>query len=178
MSDGARRARPARGGRAAAASALARRAASAPSAAAVDGASGGFVVGLLIVVVVVAAVFVGSKLWHSFGPQNDYTGNGKQDLVIQVHAGDSTTAIGETLHNAGCGPTVKAFVEAADGNTAISSIQPGYYRMRTEIPAASAVQRLADPKQPGGQAGHPRRSAARRHHRRQDQRHDAGHLHP
>jgi UPF0755 protein len=104
----------------------------------------GFAVGLLVVVIV-AAVFLGSKLWHSFGPQNDYSGGGKKDLVIQVHAGDSTTAIGETLHNQDVVRTVKAFLEAADGNEAISSIQPGYYRMRTQIPAASAVKRLADP---------------------------------
>ena len=96
-------------------------------------------------VVVLAAVFVGSKLWHSLGPQNDYAGNGKNDLVIQVHAGDSTTAIGETLQNRDVVRTVKAFVEAAEGNEAISSIQPGYYRMRTEIPASNAVKRLADP---------------------------------
>ena len=96
-------------------------------------------------VVIVVAVFLGSKLWHSFGPQNDYSGGGKKDLVIQVHAGDSTTAIGETLHKKDVVRTVKAFLEAADGNEAISSIQPGYYRMRTQIPAASAVKRLADP---------------------------------
>jgi UPF0755 protein len=99
----------------------------------------------LLMVVVLAAVFVGSKLWHSLGPQNDYAGNGKNDLVIQVHAGDSTTAIGETLQNHDVVRTVKAFVEAAEGNEAISSIQPGYYRMRTEIPASNAVKRLADP---------------------------------
>ena len=104
----------------------------------------GCAVGLLVVVIV-AAVFLGSKLWHSFGPQNDYAGSGKKDLVSQVHAGDSTTAIGETLHKQDVVRTVKAFLEAADGNEAISSIQPGYYRLRTEIPAASAVKRLADP---------------------------------
>jgi UPF0755 protein len=85
----------------------------------------GFAVGLLVVVIV-AAVFVGSKLWHTFGSQNDYSGGGKKDLVIQVHPGDSTTAIGETLHNQDVVRTVKAFLEAADGNEAISSIQPGY----------------------------------------------------
>ncbi|MGH3523974.1 MAG: endolytic transglycosylase MltG, partial [Mycobacterium sp.] len=39
---------------------------------------------------------------------------------------------------------VKAFVDAAHGNAKISAIQPGFYRLRTEIPAASAVQRLTD----------------------------------
>jgi UPF0755 protein len=99
----------------------------------------------LFVVVVVAAVFVGSKLWHSFGSQNDYSGSGKKDLVIQVHAGDSTTTIGETLHNHDVVRTVKAFLAAAEGNDKISSIQPGYYRMRTQLPASSAVKRITDP---------------------------------
>ena len=41
--------------------------------------------------------------------------------------------------------TVAAFVGAAEGNAAISSIQPGFYKVRTEIPASNAVARLADP---------------------------------
>jgi UPF0755 protein len=101
---------------------------------------------VLLVVVVVAAVFVGAKLWHTvFGSGDDYTGTGKRDLVIQIQAGDSTTMVGETLHDQGVVATVRAFVNAARGNAAITSIQPGYYRMRTEIPAATAVARLADP---------------------------------
>ncbi len=100
----------------------------------------------LLVVVVVAAVFVGAKLWHTvFGSGDDYTGTGKRDIVIQIQAGDSTTMVGQTLHNQGVVATVRGFVNAAHGNAAITSIQPGYYRMRTEIPAATAVARLADP---------------------------------
>ncbi|MGA9489792.1 MAG: endolytic transglycosylase MltG [Mycobacterium sp.] len=104
----------------------------------------GLAVGFLIAVVL-AVVFVGSKMWHSLGSQNDYAGDGKNDLVVQVHSGDSTTAIGETLHKQDVIKTVKVFLEAAQGNEAISAIQPGYYRLRTEIPADSAVKRLADP---------------------------------
>jgi UPF0755 protein len=37
------------------------------------------------------------------------------------------------------------FVEAAEGNSAIAAIQPGFYKVRTEIPASNAVARLADP---------------------------------
>lgn len=100
----------------------------------------------LLVVIVVAAVGLGSKLWHAIsGSSGDYTGNGKQDIVIQIQSGDSTTAVGETLHKHNVVRTVRAFVDAAHGNAAISSIQPGFYRMRTEIPAATAVARLADP---------------------------------
>jgi UPF0755 protein len=104
-----------------------------------------FALGLLIVVVV-AAVAVGFRLWHTvFGTGDDYPGPGKHDIMIQIHAGDSTTAIGETLHDHGVVATVRAFVNAAHGVTGISSIQPGFYRTRTEIPAASAVARLVDP---------------------------------
>jgi UPF0755 protein len=99
----------------------------------------------LFIGVVIAAVFAGSKMWHGFGPQTDYAGDGKQDLVIQVHAGDSTTTIGETLRKQDVVRTVKVFLAAAQGNEAISAIQPGYYRLRTELPATSAVKALADP---------------------------------
>jgi len=92
-------------------------------------------------------VFLGSKMWHSLfgGPGDDFAGAGVNDVVIQVHDGDSTTAIGQTLHDNNVVANVKVFVEAADGNAAISAIQPGFYKVRTEIPAADAVDRLADP---------------------------------
>jgi UPF0755 protein len=98
------------------------------------------------VVVMVTVVFVGTRLWNTvFGSGDDYSGDGKRDIVVHVQDGDSTTMVGETLHNQGVVATVRAFVNAAHGNAAINSIQPGYYRMRTEIPAANAVARLADP---------------------------------
>ncbi|MGV0742541.1 endolytic transglycosylase MltG [Mycolicibacterium sp. XJ870] len=101
---------------------------------------------MLLIVVAVGAVFLGSKLWHSMsGSGSDYAGEGVTDVVIQVRDGDSTTAIGETLQDHKVVATVKAFVDAAQGNDAISAIQPGFYKVRTEIPAANAVERLVDP---------------------------------
>ncbi|MET0758462.1 MAG: endolytic transglycosylase MltG [Mycobacterium sp.] len=101
----------------------------------------------VLVAVVVGAVFLGSKLWHTvFGAgTTDYAGDGVSDVVIEVHDGDSTTAIGQTLQDHKVVATVKAFVDAAEGNSAISAIQPGFYKVRTEIPASNAVARLADP---------------------------------
>ncbi|UXA20188.1 endolytic transglycosylase MltG [Mycobacterium sp. SMC-4] len=101
----------------------------------------------MLVVVVVGAVFLGSQMWHSlFGTSgSDFAGEGVSDVVIQVHQGDSTTAIGNTLQEHNVVRTTKGFVDAAEGNDAISAIQPGFYKVRTEIPAADAVQRLADP---------------------------------
>jgi UPF0755 protein len=105
----------------------------------------GFVL-VMLIVVVVGAVFLGSKLWHTlFGAGNDFSGDGVNDVVIQIHDGDSTTAIGKTLQERKVVSTVTAFVDAAEGNTAISSIQPGFYKVRTQIAASNAVARLVDP---------------------------------
>ncbi|MBW0015585.1 MAG: endolytic transglycosylase MltG [Mycobacterium sp.] len=100
----------------------------------------------LLIVIMVGVVFVGTRLWNTvFGAGDDYTGSGKSDIVIHVQAGDSTTMVGQTLQNQRVVKTVRAFVNAAHGNSSINAIQPGFYRMRTEIPAANAVARLADP---------------------------------
>jgi UPF0755 protein len=100
----------------------------------------------VLVVVVVGAVFLGSRVWHGmFGTPSDYQGDGVRDVVVQVRNGDSTTAIGKTLQDGGVVATSQAFVDAAAGNATISSIQPGFYKVRTEIPASNAVTRLADP---------------------------------
>jgi peptidoglycan lytic transglycosylase G len=100
----------------------------------------------LLVLIMVVVVFVGTRLWNTvFGPGDDYVGDGTRDIVIRVQDGDSTTMVAETLQNQHVIKTVRTFVNAAHGNRAINSIQPGFYRMRTEIPAANAVARLADP---------------------------------
>src|SRR5689334_6096543 len=73
----------------------------------------------VFVVIVIGAVFLGSRLWHSvFGGDSDYSGEGKSDVVIQVHEGDSTTAIGQTLQDQDVVRTSKAFLSAAQGNSA------------------------------------------------------------
>ncbi len=97
----------------------------------------------VFVVVVISAVFVGSRMWH--GLYSDYSGDGKSDVVIQVHDGDSTRAIAQTLVDSHVVASAQKFVDAAHGNSAMSSIQPGYYQMRTEISASDAVRRLTDP---------------------------------
>lgn len=99
----------------------------------------------LIVLVAIAGVFLGSKYWHSSGPVVDFTGDGGQQVLIEVHEGDFTTAIAETMLEAGVIANVGTFLGAAQGNSAIAAIQPGFYRLRAEIPAATAVQQLADP---------------------------------
>lgn len=98
---------------------------------------------VMLAAVVIAAVFLGSKLFRS--GSGDFAGGGKDDVVIQVHDGDSTTQIGQTLRDQNVVSTVKGFVDASRDNAAIAAIQPGFYKVRTEMSAASAVERLADP---------------------------------
>ena len=101
---------------------------------------------VLLVAVVLAVVLLGSRMFNGlFGTPTDFSGDGADDVVIQVHEGDSTTAIAQTLVDKNVVANVNGFVQAAQGSTAISSIQPGFYQLRTEIPAAGAVQRLSDP---------------------------------
>ncbi len=100
----------------------------------------------LVVLVGIAGVFLASRLWHSSGPVVDFTGEGGQQVLIEVHEGDFTTAIAETMLDAGVIANVGTFLTAAQGNAAIAAIQPGFYRLRAEIPAATAVQQLTDPK--------------------------------
>lgn len=107
---------------------------------------------LTLVIVVIGAVFVGSKMWHNmFGTTSDFAGEGTADVVIEVHSGDSTTAIGQTLQQQNVVSSSKAFVDAAAANPAIAAIQPGFYKVRTEIPASSAVAKLVDPASRVGQ---------------------------
>ncbi|MBO0676557.1 endolytic transglycosylase MltG [Mycolicibacterium sp. S2-37] len=101
----------------------------------------------VLIAVIVGVVFLGSRMWHGlFGSGgDDFAGSGVSDVVIQVRDGDSTTAIGQTLLDHNVVATVKAFVDAASDNSDMSAIQPGFYKVRTEIPAADAVDRLTDP---------------------------------
>ncbi len=97
----------------------------------------------VLAAIVVAAIMLGTRIFHSDG--GDYAGDGKDDIVVQVHDGDSTTQIGQTLRDQNVVANVKSFVDAAKDNAAIAAIQPGFYKMRTEMSASAAVQRLAEP---------------------------------
>ena len=72
----------------------------------------------------------------------DYAGSGVADVVVQVSAGDSTSAIAQTLVSDGVVSSASAFTRAASGSSGISAVQPGYYKLRTQIPGADAVSRL------------------------------------
>ncbi|MGI9123674.1 MAG: endolytic transglycosylase MltG, partial [Mycobacterium sp.] len=108
----------------------------------------GRLLGLLALLVVggLAVWLLGPKLFGGPKLPKDFTGEGKEDIVIEVHPGDSGSLIAQDLVDKGVIGDVGMFVGAASGNAELAAIQPGYYKLRTEIPAAMAVQKLTDPK--------------------------------
>lgn len=94
---------------------------------------------------VLAALVLGPKLFGGPRQPVDFTGAGVEDIVIEVHPGDSGSVIAANLVDKGVIADTGPFVVAAHGNAELAAIQPGFYKLRTRIPAAVAVQKLTDP---------------------------------
>lgn len=107
---------------------------------------------LLVAVVVVLALVVAlgwfgiSRLNALFGGAADFAGPGTGQVVVQVHEGDTSTAIGNTLKSLGVVKSVGAFTDAARSNAASRSIQVGYYSLKKQMKATDALGVLIDPK--------------------------------
>jgi UPF0755 protein len=90
--------------------------------------------------------YYGLKQIMGIGDFEDFAGQGEGDVVVEVHDGDSTGDIAATLTDAGVVASSRAFVAAAEANTEVRSVQPGFYVMKTKASGAAAVSRLVDPK--------------------------------
>ncbi|MEO6879486.1 MAG: endolytic transglycosylase MltG [Mycobacteriaceae bacterium] len=107
----------------------------------------GSVVAVVLVLVLAGGVYFGGRSllgglgFGDSGP-SDFTGSGVSDVVVQVKDGDSTREIGATLVADGVVASASLFTSAAASNPAIATIQPGYYQLRTRLPAGDAVTRL------------------------------------
>ncbi|MFF0544289.1 endolytic transglycosylase MltG [Nocardia thailandica] len=103
---------------------------------------------LWLVAVVFAVLFVGAvgfagyKFISDIAPAEDFAGPGGDLVVVQVHSGDTATQIAETMFDKGVVASSAAFYEAAVKNTAMNSLQPGYYAVPQRSPAAQAVTTL------------------------------------
>ena len=75
----------------------------------------------------------------------DFTGAGKDDILIEVSSGESGRQIAENLKELGVIADIGPFISAAAANPQMDAIQPGFYKVRTEVPAATAVAQLTDP---------------------------------
>ena len=108
----------------------------------------GVAVALVVLLAIGGGVYLGGRaLIGQFtgSDAKDFTGTGVADVVVQVADGDSTGAVGKTLVDDNVVASIAAFTKAASKDNRIASLQPGFYRMRTQLPAADAVARLGDP---------------------------------
>ncbi|HEX5332292.1 MAG TPA: endolytic transglycosylase MltG, partial [Cellulomonas sp.] len=98
-----------------------------------------------------AAYVVISVLGIDFSPTSsqkavsDYPGPGQGSVDIVIAAGDSGAAIGATLAKADVVATAGAFTKAFNANPAAAGIQPGTYRLFTQMKASDAVSALLNP---------------------------------
>lgn len=74
----------------------------------------------------------------------DYSGEGTGEAMVQIKQGDSLTDIGNTLYRAEVVKSAAAFVKAANANSRSKSIQPGFYKLRKQMRAESALLMLLD----------------------------------
>jgi UPF0755 protein len=98
--------------------------------------------GAWVVVDFLAPLFSGGSSGDSI---SDYPGPGHGSVQIVVNPGDTGTAIGATLADAGVVATQKAFSDAYRANADAASIQPGSYDLMLEMAGADAVVALLDP---------------------------------
>ncbi len=87
----------------------------------------------------------GYVIYMDWRQTSDYIGNGVGDIQVTIPAGASLTDMGLVLVKADVVKSTKAFQIAAANEPKSTSIQPGTYKMKTHLPAATAVARLVDP---------------------------------
>jgi UPF0755 protein len=88
---------------------------------------------------------VAKPVIEGFFESDDYPGPGSGTVEVQIEAGDTGRAIGQTLQDANVVKTADAFVDVATDDPRAASIQPGTYELRSEMSAAGALEMLLDP---------------------------------
>jgi UPF0755 protein len=108
-------------------------------------------IGGALAVIILLVVGFGVYEIHGIGSYSDYTGSGSGDVIIQVHDGDTTTAIGTTLTTDGVVASATAFVKASVNTPQVGDLQPGYYELKKHSSGAAAVSRIVNPASRVGQ---------------------------
>jgi UPF0755 protein len=104
-------------------------------------------IGMVVVLALIGAGgYYGYKQLTGIGDYEDFAGSGKEDVVVQVQGGDTTGQIASTLVDAGVVASSRAFVAAAESNTKVQSVRPGYYVMKKQSSGEAAASKIVDPK--------------------------------
>lgn len=112
-------------------------------------ARGAVAVLLSLAVLVGGGWFVYGKVheaYIAFRTVDDYIDpEGLADVVVEIPQGAATTEMGNILLAADVIKTAKAFQSAASKNPDTRNIKYGLYKLRTQIPASTAIEMLLDP---------------------------------
>lgn len=112
------------------------------------------VLGCLAVLVAAAVLLGGGYLAYDYGvgalkdlfrPPPDYAGSGSGRVLVQVRDGDTAPDIGRTLVSKDVVKSTEAFTDAARDDPRSVGIQPGFYQLRREMSASSALAVLVQP---------------------------------
>jgi len=80
-----------------------------------------------------------------FGEAPDYAGAGRAPITVTIPEGSSLDAIGTILVEKDVVKSAKAWDEAVSSEARATSVQPGRYLMRTQMPAMDALRLLINP---------------------------------
>ncbi|MGI8433841.1 MAG: endolytic transglycosylase MltG [Nocardioidaceae bacterium] len=109
---------------------------------------------LLVALLVIAAlagfayvkgVDLVKRALDSTSSPSDYSGQGHGKVTIEVKGGESASDIAKTLAHADVVKSADAFVKAATDNPDSTAIQVGFYALRKQMSADSALKRLLNP---------------------------------
>ncbi len=104
------------------------------------------VVALLVVLGLLAgAAFAAKRVLQRDPAAPDYRGAGSGEVTVQVKPGENLTAVGATLMAKGVVKSREAFRKATLQEPDATKLQPGYYTLRGQMSAASALALLLDP---------------------------------
>jgi UPF0755 protein len=110
--------------------------------------------GCLAVLVALAVLVGGGYFAFSYGltaikeklqPPPDYSGTGTGKVLVEVHDGDSATDIAATLKAKGVVKSQQAFNDAARKDPKSTGIQVGFYTLKKQMSAKSALAVLVNP---------------------------------
>ena len=87
----------------------------------------------------------GKSLISNFGETPDYTGRGVAPVTVTIPTGATLDQIGGVLKQADVIKSVSAWDAAVNSEERATSVQPGRYLMRTQMPAIDALRLLINP---------------------------------
>lgn len=99
---------------------------------------------LLLALVVVALVYGFVKVKDMVGGPDDYSGQGKGEVVVEVSTGANGQQIANVLESEDVVKSAEAFYQLSLNDSRAQTIQPGFYQLRKQMSAKAALSALVD----------------------------------